>query len=974
LASRNGSGLVQAEAAPEAFSFGPFRVVPSARLLERDGAAISLGSRAFDLLCLLIGRAGEVVSKGELMAKAWPGLTVDESSLRFHIAQLRRILGDDKAGESYVTNFPGRGYCFVAPVDRVESSPKRAQSREPASGRDATQNSAKQSPAKQNLPPKPVRIIGRDGAIRSLVDQLAARRFVTLRGPGGIGKTTVAVALAHELATNFRDGVLFLDLGSLKDQHLVAVAVASGLGLLIPVGDPTSRLIEALRDRELLLVLDGCEHVVEAVARLVDEIYRHAPAVSIIATSRESLEAASEFVVELVPLDIPPDDLRERGQIEQYSSSRLFMECAVAAGWGETLTDADAETMARICRKLDGVPLAIELVASRLSVHSLIEIDELIEGRLRLAWRGRRTAPLRHQSLSAALDWSYELIAPAERTLLEHLSVFPGAFALQGAYAVAGDLDGAEAVLGALEQLVAKSLVTSRPRSAQAQFRLLETTRAYAAEKLVASGTSRAANLRHARYVLQALAPRSYEPGGERPGGWVHRAELLPDARAALEWTFSDAGDFELRTPLAAACARLFVELNLLEECRVWAGRALAAAEDARADRGGTVELLWAFGHAAMFTERNSQQCESTLRRGLALAQEVGDLQNQFRLLSRLHALYRRTAERKHLLEVALLADAVAIKIGDPAAMARAHTYLGIAYHLNGDQRLARKRLHAGEVGDSAIPLLPVDHFAYPRGTHIMSCTNLWLLGLPDQAVQVANGLMDIGSNPDLAMYCAGVCFAARVYRWVGDMNALSEAAERLADHSRKHGFGPFYTASVALKGELQVALGAVDEGTELLRTSVPRMIADRLELYGGAATIALVEGLAAQGRSAEALASLQARIDVVTAQGDSWEMPELLRVRGELRSRSGDHSIAERDFVAAMELAERQSALSWCLRIATSRARLAKGANTRAAAVSGLRLTYARFSEGLDTADLRSARDLLRERNSADLDHGCCH
>jgi hypothetical protein len=456
------------------------------------------------------------------------------------------------------------------------------------------------------------------------------------------------------------------------------------------------------------------------------------------------------------------------------------------------------------------------------------------------------------------------------------------------------------------------------------------------------------------------LKPRSYEPGGERPGGWVHRADLLSDARAALTWVYSDAGEAGLRISLAAVCARLFVERNLLEECRLWAGRALALLEDATGDQAARVELLWAFGHAAMFTERNSHECEAALRRGLVLAQEVGDLQNQFRLISRLHALYRRTYERRKLLEVAQLADAVAIEIGHPAALARAHTYLGVAYHLSGDQRLARERLQAGETGDAAIPTLPVDHFASPRGTHIMSCTNLWLLGSPDQAVTVANGLMDIGSNPDLAMYCAGLCFAARVYRWVGDTGALEQATTRLADHSRKHGFGPFQNVSRALKGELCIARGAVDEGVELLEQSLPRMIADRLELYSGAATAALVEGLAIRQRIDSALTLIQTRIDAVAEQGDSWEMPELLRVRGELRARSGDHPGAEQDFRAAMDLAERQSALSWRLRIAASRARLAIGLKAKADAVSELKRVYARFGEGFETADLRDVREIV--------------
>ena len=831
---------------PEAFSFGPFCVLPHARRLERDGARAQLGSRAFDILCILISRQGEVVSKAELMEKAWPGLTVEESSLRFHIAQLRRVLGGSEEGKSYVTNVAGRGYCFVAPVVRAASAPRRV-------------DAVDETPH-PNLPPRPTRIIGRERDVVALAEHLVTRRFVTLRGPGGIGKTTLAVDLAYRVAGQFRDGVRFLDLGSLKEPNLVAVAAASALGLLIPVGDPTPRLLESLHDQQILLVLDSCEHVIEAVSRLAELIHQHAPGVALLATSRESLDAEGESVFEVASLGIPPDNFGSEAELVKYSSTRLFMECAVAAGYSAAVTDADAEVVGRICRKLDGMPLAIELVASRLSAHGLVEIDELIGGRLRLAWRGRRTAPLRHQSLSAALDWSYELIAPAERTLLEYLSVFPGPFTLQGARALAGHVDDPDAVLISLEQLVTKSLVASRPRAAQASFRLLETTRAYATEKLAASGASHAAALRHARYVLQALKPRSYEPGGERPGGWTHRADLLSDARAALAWVFSDAGEPDLRIPLAAVCARLFVERNLLEECRVWAGRALAVLENAPGEQAAKVELLWAFGHAAMFTERNSHECEAALRRGLALAQEVGDLQNQFRLLSRLHALYRRTYERRQLLQVAQLADAVAIEIGHPAALARAHTYLGVAYHLSGDQRLARERLQAGEVEDAAIPTLPIDHFASPRGTHIMSCTNLWLLGLPDQAVAVANGLMDVGSNPDLAMYCAGLCFAARVYRWVGNTSALEEATIRLADHSRKHGFGPFHNVSLALKGELYVARGAVDEGVELLQQSLPRMIADRLELYSGAAAVALVEGLAIRQRIEDALTSIQTR------------------------------------------------------------------------------------------------------------------
>lgn len=930
--------------------FGPFRMVAHERLLERDGSPIPVGSRAFDLLLLLVGRQGEVISKSELMAKAWPGLTVDEGSLRFHIAQLRRALGDGGGSERYVVNVPGRGYCFVAPVS-VAAAALRKQAA-PADG-----------PGIPGLPPRPTRILGRNVDLGSLAEQLSARRFITLRGPGGIGKTTVAIALAHEVGHEFKDGTRFLDLGCLKDPQLVAIAAASALKLLVPVEDPTPRLIESLRDRHLLLLFDNCEHVVEAVAQLAEQIYQHAPNVFLLATSRESLGATGEFVFELTALEVPPEDIGSEAELLSYSSARLLMECATAAGYTAPLTEADTKIVASICRKLDGIPLAIELVASRLSVHGLVEVDALIEGRLRLAWRGRRTAPLRHQSLSAALDWSYDLISPVERTLLESLSIFPGSFNLQGAHAVAGDLSEVDSLRG-LEQLVAKSFVTSRPSAGQARFRLLGTTRAYADEKLTASGGARVACLSHARYVLQALTPRSYEPGGDRPGGWSHRAELLSDARAALAWAYSDSGEPELRIPLAAVSARLFVELNLLQECREWAGRALALPESAYEDRVAKVELLWAFGHAAMFTEQTSYDCEAALRRGLELAQEVGDPQNEFRLLSRLHAWYRRTGERSQLMQIALRAEAIAARIGDPAALSRAQTYIGVAHYLRGEQLQARERLQAGSAGDAAIPMLPVDHFANPRDTNIMSCTNLWLLGFPEQAVAVANGLVDAKSNPDLTMYCGGLCFAARVFRWVGDMHALEEAIDRLANHSRKFGFGPFQTISLALRGEMNVACGAVAEGAELLQQSLPRMLADRSGLYIGSAAMALIQGLAAQGELGGALTAANERINAITERGECFEMPELLRVRGELWAQSGELLTAERDFRAAMELAEAQSALSWTLRAATSLARLAGGPKQGATAVANLRHIYERFVEGFDTADLRAARALLERRS----------
>src|SRR3954462_5116740 len=436
----------------DAVSFGPFSL--KTRLLEKDGVPVKLGSRAMDILRLLVSRPGDVIHKNEILAYAWPGLVVEEISLRVHISELRKVLGDGKAGARFITNVPSRGYCFVAPVQRSAPAPTSA-----------PRSDTPERTAPVSLPHRLDRVVGREDVLQELSARLLNDRFITLRGPGGIGKTTVAVALAHDMWTAFDGQVHFLDLGPLKDPALVASTVAAALGLVVHHADPTDSIIAFLRDRRLLLVLDGCEHVIDVVAGLAENIHQRAPNVSILATSRESLLVQGEQIFELVPLQAPPQGTGlSVSAALSYPAVRLFMERATAAGHRADLTDDDADVLAEICGKLDGIALAIELAAVRVGVHGLREVAALLDGRLKLEWRGRRTAPPRHQTLGATLDWSYGLIDESERTVLRRLAVFAGQFTLQGALAVAGDgraLD--DQVVDVLGQLVAKSLVSARP-------------------------------------------------------------------------------------------------------------------------------------------------------------------------------------------------------------------------------------------------------------------------------------------------------------------------------------------------------------------------------------------------------------------------------------------------------------------------------------------------------------------------------
>jgi predicted ATPase/DNA-binding winged helix-turn-helix (wHTH) protein len=928
-------------------------------LLEKDGVPVKLGGRATDILRLLINRAGEVIPKDEILAYAWSGLVVEEISLRVHIAELRKALGDGKDGARYIANVPSRGYCFVAPVQRSAPMPVSV----------SVQVSAKAAPEKVApvpLPHRLERMVGREDVLHELSARLVRDRFVTLRGPGGIGKTTVAVALAHDMLPSFDGQVYFLDLGPLRDATLVASTVAAALGLVVHHADPTDSIISFLRDRRLLLVLDSCEHVVDVVAALAEAIHQRAPGVSILATSRESLLVQGEQIFELVPLQGPPQGAGlSVTEALNYPAVRLFVERAAAAGHRAEMTDEDADLLSEICGKLDGIALAIELAAVRVGVHGLREVAALLDGRLKLEWRGRRTAPPRHQTLGATLDWSYGLIEESERVALRRLAIFAGPFTLQGALAVAGDdRDPGDQIADALGQLVAKSLVSARPEGALTRYRLLDTTKVYAMQRLTEAGEAEGIARRHADYIRRALELSTPigSSGANQASRPQERAVLLADARAALTW--AHANDANLRVPLAGACARLFVELNLLNEGRLWSSRALAALDDTNRGSVWELELQATLGHAFMFTESNSEQAERALRRGLEIAEALGDLSNKFRLLARLNMFYRRTGEYRHLLPVALEAERVARLIGDTAGIAGAKALLGVSYHLVGNQTEAQIQLDEGLLGDAALRTTQPSHFAYSRTPQIPLARVLWLRGFPDRAIECVRPLTGAAAPADVVMHCIALCWSASVFGWVGDWPAVESMASRLATHAGIHGLAPYQAVAEGFRAQTMIARGELKSGVELLRTSLPRLHADRYELYASAFVAELSQGLAGLGQLLEALKVLRETMARIEPEGGSFDMPELLRLRGELEARGGDLAAAEASFAASVALAEEQGALSWRLRTEMSLARLRRQQGL--VQLPGvLAETYARFSEGFETADLKEARRMLDEKRA---------
>ena len=487
-----------------ALTFGPFNLLPTRRLLLEADRPVRLGSRALEILIALVERPGELVSKNELMARVWPSTFVEEGNLKVQVAGLRRALGDSRGSNRYLATVPGRGYRFVAPVSRPDDP-----------GLSAPYAAAGEA---HGLPALMTDMIDRADSVAALTAQLSRQRFITIVGPGGIGKTTVALAVARGLINAYEDGVRFVDLAPLGDPRPVPTALAEALGLETLSDDPSPGLVAALRDRRMLLVLDNCEHVIEASAAWAAEVLNGAPGVQILATSREPLRAEGEHVHRLSPLASPPASAGlTAAQALAFPAVQLFVERAQAISSAFTFGDREAPLVADICRRLDGIPLAIELAAARVDAFGVRGLAGHLDDCLQLLTGGRRPALPRHQTFRAALDWGHELLPEPERVVLRRLAVFAGGFTLEASSAVAAnaEITGPE-VVECVANLVTKSLIAADVGGEAPCYRLLGTTRAYALGKLLDSGDLEQVERRHAEY--EALATRPAE------AGWVRTA------------------------------------------------------------------------------------------------------------------------------------------------------------------------------------------------------------------------------------------------------------------------------------------------------------------------------------------------------------------------------------------------------------------------------------------------------------------
>jgi predicted ATPase/DNA-binding winged helix-turn-helix (wHTH) protein len=938
----------------DALSFGPFSLFAAERLLKKGDEPIPLGGRALDILIALAERAGEVVSHEELISSVWPDVTVEEANLRFQMAALRKALGDGRDGARYVTNVAGRGYCFVAPVTR--SSAKQPI---PVTRITTTERVNK-------LPPRLARMVGRDDTVRALAQQLQAWRFVSIVGPGGVGKTTVAISVAHTLSDGFHDAVFFIDLAALTDAQLVPTAVASALGLMVQTQDPIIGLLAFIGDRKILLVLDSCEHVIGVAAALAERVVSEAPQAHILTTSREALRVEGEHVHLLYSLDCPPEDAGLTAvEALRYPAAQLFMERATASGYGAALSDIDAPIVARCCRRLDGVALAIELAASRVGSLGIRETAELLDNRFSLLWQGRRTALPRHETLSAMLDWSYSLLSEREKVVLCRLSVFVGNFTRQAANSVASEAEADEAdTIDAVASLVAKSLISTTVISESTYYRLLDTTRAYAATKLAERGEADRIARRHAIFYSKSLEHDEIIQSLFNENDLSGYAPHIGNVRAALGWALSDHGDVAVGTELATWAAPLFIRLSLLEECRGWCERALAVLDDA--SRGTRQEMILqeALALSSMYTRGHSDQVRAEYDRGLALAEAFQDPAHQLRLLSGLNIFLTRLGDIRGALVVAKQGSVIAQAGEYPAGVVLAEWMLGASHHFVGNQ--AEAQLHHERSMALAVEVGPFNtHFGFdPRILVLvdLACI-LWLRGFSDQALKmVQKAIGEAASRDHPVPICVSLVYASMLLLWTGDLLGASDLIEQLIVHAGRHSLAPYRAGGIALKGELAIARDEPEAGLDLLRRALEALRAQQYNVLITGFTGALAEGLRKTGQFEEALFTINGGIALATNSGMEFDLSELLRIKSQILAAQHDRESAMTCLTEALAVARTQSALAWELRSTMVLARLLSEDGQRDQARHTLALVYDRFTEGFETADLKLARALLED------------
>jgi predicted ATPase/DNA-binding winged helix-turn-helix (wHTH) protein len=854
-----------------AYLFGPFTLVPKRQALLDKGKPVRAGARSLDILHRLVSSPGEVVSKRELMSFAWPNIFVDEANLKVHVSNLRKLLGDTLPDATYIATVPGRGYRFVADVRRAV---------EPALP------STDSLPAPDTLPERPI-VIGRDQELAIISDRLAHERFVTLVGPGGVGKTTLAVETGHLLRDGFADGVCFIDASSTTDGALLPNMLAQAMGLRELAEDPLARIIGDLASRATLIILDNCEHVLLGAALLASKIAAAGESGAVLVTSREPLGFAGESTVRIEPFACPEEeDLSDLAAAMRHPSIALFALRAVEAA-DYRLSDHDAPVVARICEALDGLPLALELAAANLvgqSPNALLASLREQSGLLHNAGRTRS----RHVTLWSTFDWSYRLLGGVEAALFRLLSVFAGSFTLADVATLASlvPLDAHQTSV-ALGQLISKSLVVAQVADQEIHYRLLDSARSYAAGRLSDDPLYEPAQHRHAERMLAILLEAEQDWSWRDTRSWRERYDLrAADIRRALEWCLQPRNAPDLGVDIATAAIRLWNERSAIDEQLFWTDKALAMGAERSAAPERLARLAAGRAWSLVLAGRLDERTEKAWQTAMGAAQQTGELTPKLAAMFG-HAVFliycgRNTAS---IAQLALFTD-TAVAEGDPsaaydadrlAAMARINLGEAVSMH-----RALQRQLD--EIDRTPPSRVSRYHEERQASVQVNLAFAMWLLGEKEAANELfdrtlaLNGAVKqlMGQSNTLALYVLPLAALA------GDRSRLAEHVTLLRSNVERENISiwrevaSFHVAYLShLEGAPHACSGMAVAIDRMLRQGLRIRTALYMALHAGALAD-IGDKVGSEGRIAEAF-------DQAAACEEPWIYPALVQINRRL-------------------------------------------------------------------------------------------
>jgi predicted ATPase/DNA-binding winged helix-turn-helix (wHTH) protein len=924
------------------------------------GAAVPLGRRALEIVIVLIQAEGRVVTKDELMDRIWPGAIVGDNALQVHISAVRKALGTDRS--MLETRF-GRGY-------RLRGDWQLRDTGAPAEADDpAAEPLRPGQPAQSNFPGTPGSLVGRTVALLQVQTLLSAYRAVTLVGPGGIGKTSLALDVGRRLLAELNGEVWLVELASLSDPAMVPSVTASVLGLRLGSGEITeSTVAQAIGGTRMLLVLDNCEHLIDAAARLAESVVRLCPRATVLATSRENLRIDGEHVYRVPPLDVPPEGPGEPDSILSHSAVQLFTTRMRAAGSQGTPAPDDLAAIAAICRHLDGIPLAIELAAARAVALGPRQVAARMQDRFRLLTTGRRTALPRHQTLAAALDWSHDLLTGDEQTTLRRLAVFAGDFPLEAAEAVVPDPgEPAAMIADSLASLVAKSLAGVESAAVPARYRLLETTRAYAQGKLEAAAEQYAVCRRHAAYYLDVLksGAAAREPDGS-PTPTRQTRLLVDEVSAALDWAFSPPGDKPLGVNLTVAAIPLWMRSTLVAECRRRVEQAIDVLHGQNGDGGrGEVQLMIALATAMQNGAGPGWETTRLWRRANELAEQSGDPDFRLRTLWGLWIDSRNAGKHREGLDLANRFHTLATSRGEPSDLLVADRMVGMSLAILGDLGNARSHVEhmLSRYAEAERTAHMVRfHFEQRAGAESLLAWILWLQGFPGRARSMIDEVVaEVAANGHALQICVLLAqFACPVAWLTGDLFRLDRFIASLLDQASRHGL-----AAWRARGECWHALRRIRQGDSAAGIAALERALQGFPGHGGAFQHVWLLGELARaqadaGAGDDGRGAIELALERAHTGGELWCLPELLRIRGHVLRSLGESDAAEASFTEALAVARRQQARAWELRAATSLSRLWCDTGREAAAAALLDPLCCLFVGEPETADLSEARGLL--------------